>query len=353
MADTARVIQWATGPVGSAQLREIIDNPGLELAGVFAYNPTKVGVDAGTLVGRPPTDVTVTGDKSAILALDADVVLHAASKATRDNTNTDDIVELLASGKSVITTTSYSHLPTYGQEAEQRITNACKQSGARFHAAGEHPGFMFERLATTLTGLSQRVDRITVSEFVDCSTVSEKGMLVDLMGMGKDPAEISVDAPMFRAVSIQYEQSLAATADILRLEIDDIRPTIETATSDHDVPVAFGALTAGTVVAQKLSWTAYHRGTPVLVAEEYWTVTRDVVDWPDLPDEQFLVRVLVEGAPPIRLDLTIDNQPVDDLAGSSGGQLAVAMTAVRAIPYVLQAPPGIVTAPVFGAYQWH
>src|ERR1700690_119797 len=116
---TVRVIQWATGPVGSAQLREIIDNPSLELAGVFAYNPAKVGADAGTLIGRPPTDVTVTGDKSEILGLDADVVLHAASKATRDNTNTDDIVELLASGKSVITTTSYSHLPTYGREAEQ------------------------------------------------------------------------------------------------------------------------------------------------------------------------------------------------------------------------------------------
>ncbi|MBW0018076.1 MAG: dihydrodipicolinate synthase [Mycobacterium sp.] len=345
-------MQWATGPVGSAQLREVIDNPGLELVGVFAYSPAKVGIDAGTLVGRPPTGVTVTGDKSAILALDADVVLHAASKAVREDTNTGDIVALLASGKTVITTTSYSHLATYGRDVEQRITNACKQSGARFHAAGEHPGFMFERLATTLTGLSQRVHRITVSEFVDCSAVTEKGMLVDLMGMGNDPADMSVDAPMFRAVSIQYEQALASAADVLHLGIDEIRPTIETATADHDVPVAFGALAAGTVVAQKLSWTAYHRGAPVLVAEEYWTVTRDVVDWPDLPDEQFLVRIRVEGAPPIRLDLTIDNSPVDDLAGSSGGQLAVAMTGVRAIPYVLQEPPGIVTAPVFGAYRW-
>ena len=268
-ATAVRAIQWATGPVGSAQLREIIDNPGLELAGVFAYNPAKVGTDAGTFVGRPPTNITVTGDKFEILRLDADVVLHAASKATPDNTNTDDIVELLASGKSVITTTSYSHLPTYGREAQQRIVDACKQSGARFHAAGEHPGFMFERLATTVTGLSQRVDRITVSEFVDCSKVSEKGMLVDLMGMGKDPADISIDAPMFRAVSIQYEQSLAATAEVLHVKIDDIRPTIETATSERDVPVTFGTLAAGTVVAQKLSWTAYHSGTPVLVAEEY------------------------------------------------------------------------------------
>jgi PAS domain S-box-containing protein len=76
-----RVIQWATGPVGAAQLREIIDDPDLELAGVFDYSPGKVGVDAGTLVGRPPTGVIATNDKPAILALDADLVLHSASKA--------------------------------------------------------------------------------------------------------------------------------------------------------------------------------------------------------------------------------------------------------------------------------
>jgi hypothetical protein len=28
------------------------------------------------------------------------------------------------------------------------------------------------------------------------------------------------------------------------------------------------------------------------------------------------------------------------------------MTAVRAIPYVLRAPPGVVVPEVFGAYRW-
>ena len=28
------------------------------------------------------------------------------------------------------------------------------------------------------------------------------------------------------------------------------------------------------------------------------------------------------------------------------------MAAVRAIPYVLDAPPGVVIPPVFGAYRW-
>ena len=345
-------MQWATGSVGIAQLRETIDRPDLDLVGVLVYRPDKVGVDAGTLVGRPPTGIMTTNDKSAILALDADVVLHAASKAFADNTNTDDIVALLESGKNVITTTSYNHLPTYGPDAYDRIHQACERAGTRFHAAGEHPGFMFERLATTVTALSQRVDKITVQEFVDCSGVSGREMLVDLMGMGKRPDEITVDSPMFRAISVQYEQALGAAADVLGLKVDEIRHTIETATSTRDVKVACGTLPAGTVVGQILAWTAYRDGSSVLVAEEYWTVTSDIPAWDLARDAQFLVRVIVDGSPPLRLDLSIGNDAVGDLDGTSGGQVAVAMTAVRAIPDVLQSPPGVVIPAVFGAYRW-
>ena len=348
---TIRVIQWATGSVGAAQLREVIDRPDLELVGLYVYSPSKVGVDAGALVGRPPTGVLATNDASAILELDADVVLHAASKAFPDNTNTDDIVALLASGKNVITTTSYNHLPTFGPETDDRINRACAEAGTRFHAAGEHPGFMFERLATSLTALSQRVDKITVQEFVDCRAVTAREMLVDLMGMGKPPEEITIESAMFRAVSIQYEQSLAATAEVLGLRVDEIRREVKTATVTYDIEVACGTLPAGSVVGQILSWSAVRDGVPVLVAEEYWTVIGDIPEWDVILDGQFLVRVIVDGSPPLRVELTIGNDPTD-LAGVAGGQLAVAMTAVRAIPYVLKEPPGVVIPPVFGAYRW-
>jgi hypothetical protein len=347
---TLRVVQWATGPVGGAQLREVIDSPGLELVGVFAYSPDKIGVDAGTLVGRGATGVKVTGDKSEILSTPADLVLHAASKAYGDH-NTDDVVALLESGKSVITTTSYNHLPTYGSAALARITQACLEAGVRFHAAGEHPGFIFERLATSLTTLSQRVDRITVQEFVDCSKVSQRRMLVDLMGMGKHPDEITVDSPMFRAVSMQYEQALAAAADVLGLHVDAVEPTIETATHTADVTVACATLPAGTVVGQRLTWTAYHRGSAVLVAEEFWSTSRHIKGWDVVEGDEFLVRVRVDGCPSLRMELTIGNEPVAEL-DASAGQLAVAMTAVHAIPDVMAAPPGVVIAPVFGTYRW-
>jgi hypothetical protein len=349
---TTRVIQWATGTVGRAQLREIIENPELELAGVLVYSADKVGVDAGTLVGLPATGVVATDDKTAILGLDADVVLHAASKAFPVNTNTDDIVALLDSGKNVITTTSYSHLATFGQDAHDRVHTACARTGTRFHAAGEHPGFMFERLATSVTALCQRVDTITVQEFVDCSRIPESKMLVDLMGMGKQPEDISIESPMFRAVSVQYEQALAATAETMRLRVDEIRHEIRTAVARRDVPVACGTLPEGSVVGQILSWTACHDGRPTLVAQEYWTCTDDISEWDLSLDGQFSVRVIVEGAPGLTVDLHIDQQPIHELGGTSGGILAVAMSAVRAIPYVLQAPPGVVVPEIFGAYRW-
>jgi hypothetical protein len=345
-------VQWATGAVGLAQLREVVDRPDLELVGLFVYDPAKVGVDAGTLVDRAPTGVVATNDKAAILALDADVVLHAASKAFAANTNTDDIVALLASGTNVITTTSYNHLPTYGADADTRIRAACDEGGTRFHAAGEHPGFMFERLAATVTGLSQRIDRITVQEFVDCSGVAAKEMLVDLMGMGKRPEDITVESPMFRAVSVQYEQAIGATAEVLGLELDEIRHSVETGTSPRDVQAACGTLPAGSVVGQIMSWSGNRDGVPVLVAEEYWTATNDIPGWDLDLDGQFLVRVKVDGLPSLQLDLRIGNGPLGEVGGTSGGHLAVAMSAVRAIPDVLDAPPGVVTAPVFGAYRW-
>ncbi len=193
---TIRVVQWATGAVGLPQLQELIEHPDYELVGVLVYDPAKAGLDAGTLCGLPDTGgVLTTADKEAIFALGADVVIHAASKAYPVETNSEDIRRLLASGSSVISTTSYNHLPTYGADVEAMFVDACLTGGSRFHAAGENPGFMMERLVATVTGLSKHVERIDLYEAVDVSDIASPQMMFDLMGMGRKPEEITVDSP--------------------------------------------------------------------------------------------------------------------------------------------------------------
>ena len=46
---TYRVIQWTTGNVGRYSLRQILDHPELELAGVYVTSDAKRGRDAGEL----------------------------------------------------------------------------------------------------------------------------------------------------------------------------------------------------------------------------------------------------------------------------------------------------------------
>ena len=352
-----RVVQWATGAVGRAALQELIENPDFQLVGVLVYDAAKAGLDAGALCGLPPTTgVYATTDKDAIVALRADVVVHAASKAHAVETNAEDICRLLAAGSDVITTTSYNHLLTYGAETEAAFVAACRQGGSRFHAAGENPGFMFERLVATVTGLSKSIDRIDLYEATDVSAVASRPMLVDLMGMGRPPEDVSIDSPIIKKLDMAYRQALNATADVLGIALTHIEVSVDATTLPHDIEVLAGTIQAGTVVGQRFSWIGHWAGRPLLAIHEEWVLTRDLPQWglaPLAPGQKApLIRAVIKGVPSFELQLDVgwDGQAHTG-QHAQPGHLMIAMGAVRAIPYLLDQPPGVITAPVFGAIQ--
>jgi hypothetical protein len=353
---THRVVQWATGSIGRAQLREIIEHPDLELAGVLVYGDDKVGVDAGELCGLPETGVKATNVKDDILALDADLVTHAATKYGAFNANAEDIEALLRSGKNVITTTTYNHLPTYDPSVQKRFEAACRDGGSTFMAAGENPGFMMQRLATTVSGLCKRITHLALEEYFEVSWNASPEMIFDGMMMGAKPEDVTLDAPAMKTNSLQYQQELAATADVMGIELDKIVPSIEVATIDRDLDVAVGRIERGTVVGQKMSWTGYWRGQPYLTIREFWVMTRDIPQW-SLNEitawtRPSFIRVLVDGLPSLTLGLELDlESSPDSQPGVSAEHLIIAMTGVRAIPEVMAAPPGVLRAPVFAPYR--
>src|ERR1700743_788031 len=100
-----RVIQWTTGKVGKMALRGIMDDPRLELVGVYAHSADKVGMDAGAVCGRPNCGVLVTNDVDALIALKADSAVYAPFKADLSH-----IVRLLESGTDVISTDLLSNI---------------------------------------------------------------------------------------------------------------------------------------------------------------------------------------------------------------------------------------------------
>src|ERR1700712_474918 len=94
-----RVIQWATGVVGKAALKHFIQNPVIDLVGVYVTNPAKVGQDAGDIVDLPKTGVIASDDIERFIAMDADCVLYSPAQGP---TLLDTLCRLLASGKNVV-----------------------------------------------------------------------------------------------------------------------------------------------------------------------------------------------------------------------------------------------------------
>ena len=48
---TYRVIQWASGNVGTKSVQALLDNPDLELVGMFVHSAIKDGMDVGDICG--------------------------------------------------------------------------------------------------------------------------------------------------------------------------------------------------------------------------------------------------------------------------------------------------------------
>ncbi|NBQ43949.1 MAG: dihydrodipicolinate reductase, partial [Mycobacteriaceae bacterium] len=92
-----RVVQWATGSVGKAAIKAVLEHPDLELAGCWVHAKAKAGKDVGEIVGTGPLGLTATGSVDEILALDADAVVYAPLLP-----NAEEVAALLRSGKNVV-----------------------------------------------------------------------------------------------------------------------------------------------------------------------------------------------------------------------------------------------------------
>jgi hypothetical protein len=94
-----RVIQFSTGNVGRHALRQLIERPDLELVGVHASGPDKVGRDAAELCGLDtPTGVTATDDLDALVALGADCVVYTSQAETRPHEALAELTAFLGPG---------------------------------------------------------------------------------------------------------------------------------------------------------------------------------------------------------------------------------------------------------------
>lgn len=329
---TYRVVQWATGNIGTRALRGVIGHPNLELAGLYVHTPEKAGRDAGDLCGTDPTGVTATTDIDDVLALGADCVLYMPRLF-----DLDEVCRILASGSNIVTTRGEFHHPTaMDPSARAEVEDACALGGTSIHSTGSSPGFVTEALPFVLTSIQRKLDRLAIDEYADLSQRNSPGILFDIMGFGREPA--TFEDYRIDHIRSNFGPSLHSVADALGLRFDSVEAHGEFATARTQVIIAAGTIEPGTVAAQRITVTGMRDGRALLRFRATWYCTTDVdVDWDIRPTGW---HIDVAGDAPLDIDIRFPI-PLERMSAVSPSYTA--NRAVNAVPVVCAAAPGIRT----------
>src|SRR6201996_2550910 len=243
-----RVIQWATGSVGVAAIKGVLEHPELELVGCWVHSEAKSGKDVGEIIGTPALGVTATNSVDEILALDADAVIYAPLLP-----NPDEVAALLRSGKNVVTPVGWFYP---GQTEAAPLEAAAQAGNVTLHGAGIGPGAATELFPLLLSVMSTGVNFVRAEEFSDLRTYGAPDVLRYVMGFGGEPDK-ALTGPMQKILDGGFFQSVQLVGDKIGFAADpQIRPSQEIAVATGPIDSPIGVIEAGQVAGRKFHWEA-------------------------------------------------------------------------------------------------
>lgn len=332
---TLRVVQWATGSVGVAAIRAILEHPDLELAGCWVHSSDKAGRDVGDIIGTAPLGLMATGSTEEILALDADAVVYAPLLP-----NAEEVAALLRSGKNVVSPVGWFYP---GESEAAPLEAAALAGGATLHGAGIGPGGATELFPLLLSVMSTGITHVRAEEFSDLRTYGAPDVLRHVMGFGGAP-EAALRGPMQKLLNGGFFQSVRLIVDRLGF---DAQPQINTsqqiavATAAIDSPI--GVIAPGEVAGRRFCWDAVVTNKIVVRIAVNWLMGEEHLDpaWSFGPaGERYEMEV--RGNP--NTFVTVKGwQPetVEEGLRSNPGVVATAAHCVNSIPATCAAAPGI------------
>lgn len=338
-----RIAVWSTGGVGVNAIDAIRRRPDLELVGVWVHAPEKVGRDAGELAGVEPMGVTATNDAEALMALAPDCVVYAASGPQRDAAAVPVYVRLLRAGINVVSTSSTSlvYPPSYVPEGRSQLEDAAAAGNASFYASGVFPGFASDQLALLMTTQSKKIRTVKVTEVALNDHYPVADVMMDGMGFGR-PLEFE---PILRTpgfIEMAWKAPIHLIAAGLGVEVEEVRGSLDRRLTSRDIQVAFGTIPAGTCGAVCTRAVGVVKGRDAIVVQHIIRMARDVApDWLT-SESDATYRVDIEGDPDIHCEMTLGAAK-----GHGAGHAAMASTAMRvvnAIPFVVDAPAGLLSS---------
>jgi 2,4-diaminopentanoate dehydrogenase len=337
---TYRVIQIATGRLGSKMVSGIVDHPDLELVGAWVHSKEKEGRDLGELCGLNALGVIATRDIDALLAMQADCVCYTAARTwTLDPKPTlEELARILRSGKNVVNATwpALVYPPGVSDAVYNQLQEACLEGGTSLYTTGIDPGYGSVGLAMAALNVCAEVRSVLTQEIGNMSNWVDD---VALYSWGQpDPKKCLLLKPGFNA-SV-FRSTVVQMAEAMGVQLDDVVEGHDVLYAEEAFEAGLYSIPAGTIAGMRFQVKGMIDGVPRVVLEHVAKL-RDT-DFPDVHFKGNGYRVTIDGEPCIQLDfrMTLRN-PATLLARP--GYTATAMALVNAIPQVCNAPPGVLS----------
>ncbi|MGW0181644.1 NAD(P)H-dependent amine dehydrogenase family protein [Nocardia sp. NPDC003345] len=340
-----RVVQFSTGNVGRHALRAIIGRPDLELIGVHAASPAKVGRDAAELCGWDrPTGILATDDIDALLALRPDCVVYTALAETRPVEAIEQISTILAAGVDVVgSSLVWMVAPRHAEDwVREPLEKACAAGGASLYINGIDPGYSGDTLVHTALGLVTRAETIMVQEIFDYGNYDDAEFTGAAMGFGV--AENAELPPLFLpgVVESMWGGQVRGLAAALGVTLDGVRQRTERWFTPERIDCTMMTVLPGQMAAVRFATEGVRDGRPVITLEHVNRLTPAAApEWDYPPDGHIGVhRVVVEGDPRVEINTHVSHPRFD---ATDAGCISTAARVVNAIDWVCDAPAGIVS----------
>ena len=341
---TLRVVQFSTGHVGKHSLRAIIERPELELIGLHAASPAKVGLDAAELCGLvEPTGVVATDDLAALVSLGADCVVYTSQAETRPDVALQELTAFLTAGTNVVGTSLVwlVYPPHADAWLRDPLERACAEGKSTIYINGIDPGFSGDLLPLAALSLVERADQVLVQEICDYGTYDDAEFTGVSFGFGTPPEQVpTLFLPgVLRSI---WGGPVQMLADELGIELDEIRERVERWTATEPIECTMMHADPGRVAAVRFAVEGVVNGRSVITMEHVNRLTQDAApEWPFPPEGRSGVhRVVVAGRPGVEINTHVG---LDGIDHNEAGVIATAMKAVNVIPVVCAAPPGLIS----------
>jgi 2,4-diaminopentanoate dehydrogenase len=337
-----RVAVWGPGTMGQAAIREIIRLPETTLVAVLGYNPQNEGADVSKLIGGPPVGVKVTTSVAKLIEARPEVVMHTP-RDFGDFRSDADIIKLLESGINVISVLPYQYPRARGAAIHEKFVQAGRRGGATLHGSGENPGFMYERLAATMTGLTNDVQYIKLQEYVNLH--NHGADVLKVFGFGSPIEEVKKSETLANLASNYLTMAMHCLADKIGVPIDRIVRTLEPTPAPTDITIKNGfTAKKGTAAYLCYTWTGYVGQKPMYIMQTNWYLG-DIVRPPEALTPFYWI-LEIEGIPSVRMGIEMtgsirSRESITARSPTPADFLCTIINAIQAIPAVIAAPPGV------------